>query len=444
MNRIRRALAASLLAGLGAAAALHAVSEGRVLGQVREPDGKAVPGATATITSPEFKFELKKTADAKGNFTLVILDATRKYVIRIEKEGYVSTQGPLDVHVGDVTTQTYTLEPLKPGQAAPAAGGKGEPEKPKELSGADKAVPVFNEGVTAFKAGDAATAIAKFKAAEELDPKQAAAPGALADVYLSQKQYAEALAEADKYLALKPNDPRGLRDRYDAYIGMGDKAKAKGALDALAAADPSRDTAIRIYNLGAEAARAGQNTEAVANLKRAIEIDPKMEPAYSGLANVYYNQKSYTDALATVDKLLALNPASSEAYRIRADIYRRMAAEAATHGDKAKAKELEAKSQQAKAALSGNAGKAIASGSPDAIFNQGVGLFNGGDIAGATQLFEKVLEMKPGHARAHYMLGLCYINQGNSAKAREYLSKFIQLAPNDPDAKAAKEMLQSL
>jgi tetratricopeptide (TPR) repeat protein len=442
MNRIRRALAAALLAGLGTAAALHAVGEGRVLGAVREPDGKPVPGASATITSPEFKFELKKTADAKGNFTVVILDATRKYVIRVEKEGYIPTQGPLDVHGGDVTPQTFTLEPFKPGQAAP--GGKTEPAKPKELSGSDKAIPVFNDGVTAFKAGDAATAIAKFKEAEQLDPKQAAAPGALADVYLSQKQYAEALGEADKYLALKPNDARGLRDRYDAYVGMGDKAKAKEALDALATADPSRDTAIRIYNLGAEASRAGQNAEAIADLKRAIEIDPKMEPAYSGLANVYYNQKNYTEALATVDKLLELNPSNAEGFRIRSDVYRRMAAEAATHGDKAKVKELEAKSQQAKASISGKAGKALASGSPDAVFNQGVALFNANDIPAATAAFQKVLDMKPGHPRAHYMLGLCYVNQGDSAKAREYLAKFIELAPNDPDAKTAKEMLQSL
>jgi tetratricopeptide (TPR) repeat protein len=446
MNRIRRALAAALLAGLGTAAALHAVGEGRVLGLIRDTEGKPVAGAIATITSPEFKFELKKTSDAKGNFTLLILDATRKYTIRVEKEGYVPTQGPLDVKVGENSQQTYVLEPLKPGQTAPAPnqGQGGKAEAPKQLSGSDKAIPVFNEGVTAFKAGDAATAVAKFKEAEQLDPKQAAAPGALADVYLSQKQYAEALGEADKYLALKPDDPRGLRDRYDAYQGMGDKAKAKAAFDALAVADPSRDTAVRIYNLGADAARAGQNAEATADLKRAIEIDPKMEPAYSGLANVYYNQKNYAEALSTVDKLLAVNPGSAEGLRIRSDVYRRMAAEAASHGDKAKAKELAAKSQQAKTAMTAGAGKAAAGGSPDAVFNQGVALFNANSIPEATAAFEKVLEMKPGHARAHYMLGLCYVNQGNSAKAREYLSKFVQLAPNDPDAKTAKEMLQSL
>ncbi len=445
MNRIRRALAAALLAGLGTAAALHAVGEGRVLGSVRDPQGNPVPGALATITSPEFKFELKKTADAKGNFTLLILDATRKYNIRVEKEGYVATQGPLDLRLGDNTPQTFTLEPLKAGQGT-ATGTPGKPEPPKELSGADKAIPVFNDGVTAFKAGDAATAIAKFHEAEQLDPKQAAAPGALADVYLSEKKYAEAAAEADKYLALKPDDPRGLRDRYDAYEGLGDKAKAKAALDALAVADPTRDTAIRIYNRGAEASRAGQNTEAAADLKRAIEIDPKMEPAYSGLANVYYNQKNYSQALATVDQLLAINPASAEAFRIRADVYRREAAEAASKGEKSKAAELTKKSQEAsqQGKSSMSAAAKTTGGTPDAVFNQGVAQFNANDVPAAMQTFERVLEMKPAHARAHYMLGLCYVNQGNSAKAREYLSKFIQLAPGDPDAKSAKEMLQSL
>lgn len=442
MNRIRRAFAAALLAGLGTAAALYGDAQGRVLGAVRDPQGNPIPGAVATITSPEFKFNLQKTADEKGNFTVIVLDATRSYVIRVEKEGYIPTQGPLDVHIGENTPQTYTMVKGTPG----GQPKEGKPAPPKELSGADKAIPVFNDGVTAFKAGDAATAIAKFQEAEQLDPKQAAAPGALADVYLSQKQYPQAVAEADKYLAIKPGDPRGLRDRYDAYEGMGDKAKAKEALDALAAADPSRDTAIRVYNLGAAASRAGQNVEAAADLKKAIEIDPKMEPAYSGLANVYYNQKNYPEALATVDQLLALNPASAEAFRIRADVYRRMAADAATHGEKSKAAELTKKSQEAaqqgKASL-GAAAK-TGGGSPDAVFNQGVAQFNSNDIQAATQTFEKVLEMKPAHARAHYMLGLCYVNQGNSAKAREYLSKFIQLAPSDPDAKTAKEMLQSL
>src|SRR5947199_10154912 len=109
MNRIRRALAAALLAGLGTAAALQAVGEGRVLGTVRDTSGKPVAGATATINSPEFKFELKKTSDAKGQFTIVLLDATRKYTIRVEKEGYIPTQGPLDIKLGETNQQTYTL-----------------------------------------------------------------------------------------------------------------------------------------------------------------------------------------------------------------------------------------------------------------------------------------------------------------------------------------------
>ena len=42
------------------------------------------------------------------------------------------------------------------------------------------------------------------------------------------------------------------------------------------------------------------------------------------------------------------------------------------------------------------------------------------------------------------MLGLVYSNAGESAKAKEFLTKFVKLAPNDPDASAAKEMLEYL
>ena len=50
----------------------------------------------------------------------------------------------------------------------------------------------------------------------------------------------------------------------------------------------------------------------------------------------------------------------------------------------------------------------------------------------------------PKHAKAHYMMGLVYANAGDVAKARQYLTEFVQMAPNDPDAPTAKEMIKSL
>ena len=39
------------------------------------------------------------------------------------------------------------------------------------------------------------------------------------------------------------------------------------------------------------------------------------------------------------------------------------------------------------------------------------------------------------------MLGLVYVNTGDSAKAKEHLQKFIDLAPDDPEVATAKQML---
>jgi Tfp pilus assembly protein PilF len=42
------------------------------------------------------------------------------------------------------------------------------------------------------------------------------------------------------------------------------------------------------------------------------------------------------------------------------------------------------------------------------------------------------------------MLGLCYVNSGDNAKAKEHFSRFLELAPDDPDAGTAAEMVQYL
>ncbi|MCB1055625.1 MAG: tetratricopeptide repeat protein, partial [Acidobacteria bacterium] len=47
----------------------------------------------------------------------------------------------------------------------------------------------------------------------------------------------------------------------------------------------------------------------------------------------------------------------------------------------------------------------------------------------------------PERADAHYTLGLCYLNSGDTAKAREQLGKVLELAPDSSWARDAKEML---
>ena len=55
-------------------------------------------------------------------------------------------------------------------------------------------------------------------------------------------------------------------------------------------------------------------------------------------------------------------------------------------------------------------------GNVDAVFNQGVILFNGGKSGEAKPLFEQVVKSNPEHAEAHYMLGMSMAGRINEAE----------------------------
>jgi tetratricopeptide (TPR) repeat protein len=446
MTRIERALAVTLVLALALAGSLWAAGEGRITGTVLDPANNPVAGAKVTITSPEFKYFQEKTSDAKGKFTIIVLDATRKYTIKIEKEGFAPFEGPLEVKIGENLRATYNLS--KPA-AAPAEANAGAPAA---LTGTNKAIASYNEGVAAFQKNDNATATAKFQEAVELDPKNATMQAALSEVYLAQNKYAEAAAAAERYIELDPGKARGLKDRYDAYKGLLSEARAakdaakvkeydaktRQALDALATAVPGRDTAIRIFNEGAEASREKRAADAEASFKHAIEVDPTLENAYSALSDIYIAKKQYNEALALADQLAKADPQNPEANNIRSSTYKQMADEARVKKDQAHFKEYDAKAKESFAAAQASGHGASA----DSLYRQGVKLFNSNQIPQALSTFEQALTVDPNHAKAHYMLGLSYANSGDTAKAKEHLQKFLALAPSDPDAKSAKEMLE--
>jgi tetratricopeptide (TPR) repeat protein len=378
MTRIQRALRAlvtALVLALALAGSLRAVGEGRISGTVLDPANKPVAGAKVTITSPEFKYFQEKTTNDKGTFTVILLDATRKYTIHIEKAGFSPYEAPLEVKLGENRRVTFNLGTTSQ-QSEPTTG------KPEAPTPTNQAITAYNEGVVAFQKNDNDTAVAKFQAAAALDPKNATIQAALAEVYLLQNKFADAAAAADRFLELDPTKARGLKDRYDAYKGLLSEARAakdeakikeydaktKQALDALAAASPGHDTAARIFNEGAEASREKRTADAESAFKRAIAADPTLEPAYSALSDIYLSRKAYDDSLALAEQLAKADPQNPEANTIRSNTYRQMADEARVKKDTAHFKEYDAK---AKAAFT--AAQASGQGaSADSLFRKGV------------------------------------------------------------------------
>jgi tetratricopeptide (TPR) repeat protein len=301
LNRtLRAAFVALALVGL-AASPLLAAGEGRIMGSIVDSTNAPVVGAKVTLTRPGTSYKLEKVSDAKGQFMLLILDATQEYVLKIEKEGFAPYEGPVKPKLEEAMRLQFTLD--KPSvQAAPAAA-----------SPAAQAIDAYNQGVASLKAQDLPAAIAKFQESNTLDPKLPEPHAALAELYLEQKKYAEALASADAFLALKPDDPRGLKSRYDALVGLGEKEKASAVLETLAKVDTGSDTAVRVINEGVALFNANKAAEAIPVFEKALALDPKLAKAHYLLGLSYANTGDMAKAKTHLEAFVAMAPEDKDA-----------------------------------------------------------------------------------------------------------------------------------
>jgi tetratricopeptide (TPR) repeat protein len=298
-------------------------------------------------------------------------------------------------------------------------------EQVAAVEGRNKAVKAFNEGVRLMQSGDSVAAKEQFLEAARIDAEMPQPLSALAGLYLDEKDYAQAVAAADKLLALDPDNPRALQIQYDAYVEMGDKANAAAALDRLSALEGGgTDAAVRVFNQGAEAARVGDVDTALARFEKAAELDPELAPAHAALAGIYLDRDEHQKAVEAAEAALGIDPDLVEVQKIRYEGYRRM-------GQEEKAKEVFAEMAESDP-----------EGLAETLYENGRRAFDAGNAEQARVAFEQALQADPDYARAHYMLGLVYVNLGDGAKAKEHLQKFIDMAPDDPEVATAREMLQ--
>jgi tetratricopeptide (TPR) repeat protein len=418
MYRYRTALLAASLLLLPAVSAL-AVGQGRLQAQVVDENGEPLAGVEVHITADEIAYEKTLTTKKNGNITLLVVDATRSYTFQFTKEGYRPVQEQVKLTPGDVTRKTFTVPSLEAAPMAPSA------EQVAAVEGRNKAVKAFNEGVRLMQSGDSAAAKEQFLEAARIDAEMPQPLSALAGLYLDEKDYAQAVAAADKLLALDPDNPRALQIQYDAYVEMGDKANAAAALDRLSALEGGgTDAAVRVFNQGAEAARVGDVDTALARFEKAAELDPELAPAHAALAGIYLDRDEHQKAVEAAEAALGIDPDLVEVQKIRYEGYRRM-------GQEEKAKEVFAEMAESDP-----------EGLAETLYENGRRAFDAGNAEQARVAFEQALQADPDYARAHYMLGLVYVNLGDGAKAKEHLQKFIDMAPDDPEVATAREMLQ--
>jgi tetratricopeptide (TPR) repeat protein len=377
-------------------------------GKVVDPTGKPVEGAKVTLTKTDDpKVTASAVTDKKGEYKLQI-GTPGDYKLRAEKEGFGPGERPAKVQLA----MTYPNADVQLASAAVAQQ--------------NQAVDAFNAGVKELQAGKPEAAIESFKKAAEMNPKLVQAHYALAAAYHGLKKWPEAAAELEKYQQMAPTDnrPELYQLAFETYFEAGQQDKAKAALTKLTDPKQRAELAPRVYNAGVAKNKEGDLDGAIERFELAAQLDPNMEQAHQNVAAILFNKQQYKEALPHLDALLKAKPDSVEGLRMRFFAYRAL------------------NDDRMKSALRDYVTK-VPSAGEDVAKIAGED-FDNGNTALATKTLEALIEVNPNIAVAHYHLGRALASAHANATAKEHLQKFVEMAPNHPDAKAAKQMIAAL
>ena len=182
-----------------------------------------------------------------------------------------------------------------------------------------------------------------------------------------------------------------------------------------------------------EALRAGRDDEAIAKLNDVVAKLPTCSDCYYNLGLAYTHKQQWPEAEAALKKSIELKPTNPDPYNGLANVYN-----AQKKFDDALAMNQKASELSASTAGAGGGGNA------EAIYNQGVVLFNAGKYADAKVQFENATKADPNNANAFYQLGMTALNLGQIAEAVPALEAFLKLAPSDPKAAQVQSSLPAL
>lgn len=391
---------------------------GRMRGTVVDDTGEPIEGVQVTITSAELtSFHEEKTTNKSGTFMVSFAQPHHVYSYLFVKAGYQSLQQEIGGRGTEQIKETFALTRTEAATAAEMSV-----EAPSVL-GTNAAITAFNEGITALKSGDLETARNQLEVAITEDPELGQAHAALAGVLLDEKKYEEALAAAQQALALRAADREALQVSYEANRKLGRDKEAAAASEALKAAEDSLATARRVYNEGGAAYQAEDMDTALAKFSEAASLDPSLYDAQHAVASLLLTRREFAGAAEAADAALALRPDETRTLQVAYQAHNAL-------GESDKATDLLIRLS----ALDPQFGAAN-------LLEQGAQKFNAGQSEEAKALLEGALAVDPGQAKAHYLLGLYYINKGANDEAKSHLSRFLEMTPHDADAGTARDML---
>ncbi len=394
---------------------------GLLRGTVVDSDGNPIVGVKVTASSEELtSFRKTLTTDNKGQFKLRFQSTHLQYQFELlfEKPGYGSVKQPMSPSSTQQMRERYVLEKSET-QVVESHG-----DLSSVLTGtSNAAVGAFNAGLTAQREGDLATARSKYEEAVAADPELGPAFVGLAQVLLDQGEYAPAAETADRALAQDVSRAEPLRVKYQALRALGKNEEAEAIAATLEEAEGALASAKRIYNEGGEAFQAGDKETALIKFEEAAELDPSLVDAHHAVATLQLAKGNHEASATAAERALAQGSEDIRTLRVLYDAYDALN----------RTEEL------------ADIAPRLAAVDPDfggsKLVEQAAELWNGGHTDKAVALSRRALVIDPNLAKAYYFIGLNHLSGGENPEAKAALQKFIEMAPDDPEAATAKEMM---
>lgn len=397
-----------------------------VWGQVTDTEGNPLAGVeieVVTLKGPPLTS--RGTTNGAGEYRLPL--PAQKYDFRytLRKDGYQALEGSLEtglLRTGESSVRQNFVMALGEGSGeglAQLASDQGD----RELRGSARAM--YNDAAALFNAGDLEGAEKGFLQALRDEPSLSAAHVALAEIHLRRKEAKQAVAEAAKALEAHSNDRHALEIQHDAYLLLDQEAEAQHVRDLLIELGGSPQLAVRMFNEGVAALKAGDVDGAIDRFRQAAGLDPDLLQAREALATLLMRRGEYDEAFEQAQLILADDPLNPVGQRVFDDVEHLRAgpppaAEPPPSARKEKASPADALVQ--------HAGELLDRGEPEQ----------------ARALLDQALEVDGKHPLAHYLLGRYFVGAGDEAQAREHLERFLELDPTAPEAERARQLLAVL
>jgi len=320
-------------------------------------------------------------------------------------------------------------------------------------------------GASAFDRSTLESAIRSYQEAVKLDPNFV-----LAWAYLSYRQsdyywvgfdnsparLTAAKDALDRALALNPNLPEThLAVGYYRYYGERDFTTALAEFQQAEQGLPNNAHVNRA--IGVIQRRLGHWDEAVASLRRAVELDPRNVEVSQVLATTYSLLRRFSEALSVADGVLAWEPTNTDALWAKADVFwstgdlKAVEPLVANPGTELRMRGMQALYERRYAAAIEIFSKALATPPveerqdlQDLLFKLGLSQQRAGNVAAARATYQqavqelqrqlkKVARDSFQEADLHGSLGLAYAGLGEPAAAVAEGQKAIAMHPSSKD-----------